>query len=794
MSHIRLPVKTALAIAIASAIGSGAALAEQEERARGVLEEIVVTATRRSERLQSIPVAVQAIGGEKLRELGVDSFEDYISMLPGVTSEGQAPGKQEVFIRGVSPGRASAVRLSGIAGEPSVAFYLDEAAITTPGRNIDLYAVDLDRIEVLKGPQGTLFGASSQAGTIRLITNKPDLSNFEAGGTAGLSSTEDGGLSNKVEFYANFPLAEDVFAVRIAAYRSEDGGYIDNIPATVQISLGNPAFGGTFVPNSRQEVSNADFVEDDYNNVEYRGFRVSGLWQINDDWDLLLQHTTQQLDTEGAFEYDPTISTDDDLAVATFSPTYGDDRVELTQWTLNGMFSGLEVIYNGSFTKREFEGQTDYTAYSAIGPFIPYYICTYPGYADCFNPVLTTLEDFETDRKIHEVRFSSDAANRFRVIAGVYFDVQKLNFLTDFFYPGSVTAGFFPNFPIPGAFTNTDGSARQPGVTFFNDFQTDREELAFFGEATYDITDSVTVSFGARKYDIEIGLKGQSPYGQRASGPEAAAGVNVDNNLAGKTPVTLSDTIIKANISWEINNDAMVYFTYSEGFRGGGFNRAAGVGGIPATFDTDDAENIEFGWKTIWLDNTLRINGAIYSVDFSDLQQGVLDFSIANTTFFDNVGSAEIRGLELETEWAATDHVTLFGSLAYIDSELTEIPTTLVNIAPIGSTLPYAPENEIFIGASYRTEIGGFETKFQGTFKWTDDRTTSLIAAARVNLPSYTQVNLSASIRKDNWWATVFLDNATNELGQLSAGSPDNVFRIVPTRPRTLGFRFSYDY
>ena len=685
-----------------------------------------------------------------------------------------------------------------------MAFYLDETPITTPGRNIDLYAIDLQRIEVLKGPQGTLFGASSQAGTVRLITNKPEFNEFRAGGVIGLSSTRSGGTSNKVEGYANLPLVDDKFAVRLAGYSSTDAGYIDNIEATTSIPLTNPTLlAGGIVPSIRATTNNAIFAEDNYNNATYRGIRVSALWQINDDWDLLLQHTNQHLDIEGSFEYDPSISTDDDLNITTFSPMEADDKVNLTQWTLNGMLGGLEVIYNGSYTDRTFEGATDYTGYIEVGPFVPYYICTYPGYDECFTPVMTTLEHFKTERIVQEVRVSTDAANRFRAIGGVFYDDQQLNFLTDFLYRGSIEAGFFPNWPIPGTFTNTSGELCAPvacdgprpaGVTFFNDFQADREEISVFGEIAYDLTDDITATFGARRYDIEIGMKGASPWGQRAPGPEADAGTNVDERLAGQTPTTLSDTIIKGNLSWQMSNDALVYFTYSEGFRGGGFNRAAGTGGIPASFDTDDAENLELGWKTIWLDNTLRFNGALYFVDFSNLQQGVLDFTIANTTFFTNVGSAEIKGAEFEIEWAARENLNLFGSFAYIDSELTEIPVTLVNIAPIGSTLPFAPETEGLFGARFHEDRGNYTWFAQGIFKWRDSVFNSLIAGARVELPSYTQVDLAAGVGKDEWQLTVFIDNVTDTLGQLTAGSHDNVFRIVPTRPRTIGFRLSYDY
>ncbi|XPF96401.1 TonB-dependent receptor [Colwellia sp. RE-S-Sl-9] len=751
----------------------------------------MVTSTRRSENQQEVPLAVQAMSGQKLQELGIDSFEDYVALLPGVSSEGQGPGKQETYIRGVSAGRAD-VRLAGIGGEPSVAFYLDEAPITTPGRNIDLYAVDLQRVEVLKGPQGTLFGASSQAGTVRLISNKPDLTDFRAGGELGISSTKSGGISNKTEGFVNIPLVEDVFAIRLAGYSSTDAGFIDNQLATTKIPLTNPGLGGT-VPSSRLEVTNGIYAKDDYNEATYSGMRASALWQINNEWDLLVQHTSQQLDIEGSFEYDPSISTDDDLNVTTFSPVEGDDEVNLTQWTVNGMLGDLEVIYNGSYTDRTYQGNTDYTAYIEVGPYVPYYTCA-SGYDECFSPVMTTSEQFETKRSVHEIRVSTNAEDRLRAIGGVFYDDQQLNSLTDFNYAGSVQAGFSPNFPIPGAFTNTDGSARPAGVTYFNDYQSDREEVSVFGEIAYDVTDDVTVTLGARHYEIEIGLKGQSPFGQKAAGPEADAGTNVDKNLAGKTPATLSGTIYKGNIRWKMDENTMFYATYSEGFRGGGFNRTFGTGDIPATFDTDDVVSIELGWKTTWLDNTLRFNGAIYNADFTDLQQGVLDLSIAKSSFFDNVGSAEINGLEFELNWTANDYLDLFGSFSYIDSELTDIPDTLINIAPVGSNLPYAPETEGVIGARIYQEADDFSVVYQAVFKWTDSRFNSLVADDRVELPSYNQLNLSASISKDDWRATFFIDNATDSLGQVAAGSADNVFRVSPTRPRTIGFRVSYDY
>lgn len=778
---------------LALSLAAPSMVSAQEQTAR--LEEIVVTATRRSESLQDVPLAVNAIGKAQLDQLRIDSFDDYIALIPGVNSSGQGPGKKEVFIRGISPGR-TAVRIAALGSEPSVATYLDETPTSYAGRNVDLYATDLNRIEVLKGPQGTLFGASSQGGTLRLITNKPELDEFSGGVTVDLSNTSGGEGSESFEGYVNIPIVEDKLAFRVAAYNASQGGFIDNIPATRQLSLDNPGLGGG-VPQSRATAENSAFVDDDFNDAEYSGFRASALFKINDDWQATLQYTDQTLDTEGIFEFEPDVSTDDDLNAQTFNRDFGEDDVEIVSLTLDGRIGGLDIIYNGSYTDRTFSGRTDYTGYANTGPFIPYYICSYPGYANCGSPSLFTSSFFETQRSVNEVRIATDSEQSLRFIGGVYLDDQQVIERTDFTYPSSVDVGFQPNFPIPGAFAS-DPSARDPGVTFFNDFKTDREELSFFGEVAYDITDSLTASLGARNYSIDIGLSGSLNFGSRAAGPEAAQGNNIDALLEGQTPTELSDTILKLNLSWNVNDDVLLYGTYSEGFRSGGFNRNGGLGPvenpIPFFFESDNANNYEFGWKTQLFDDTVRFNGAIYYVEFTDLQQGVLDFSITNTTFFDNVGDAEIKGAEFSLDWSATDNLNTFLTFSYIDSELVELPDTIGNISPVGSELPFAPESQATLGARYEREMGNYTGFAQGVVKYTDDRFTSLVEAARFEIDSYTQVDASVGVSSEAWRASLYVDNLTNEIGQLGAGAPDLIFRVVPTRPRSVGVRFTYDF
>jgi len=400
-----------------SVLSSQVSMAQDSADAITTLEEIVVTATRRSESLQDVSLAIRAIGEKELDDLRIDSFDDYIALIPGVNAAGQGPGKQEVFIRGISPGR-TAVRLAALGSEPSVANYLDETPTSYAGRNVDLYATDLNRIEVLKGPQGTLFGASSIGGTLRLITNKPALDQFHAGITVDGSDTSGGDGSQSFEGYVNIPLIEDKLAVRVVAYNAEQGGFIDNIAATRQIPLSNPGLAGRD-PASRALIDNAPFVESDFNSAEYSGFRASATYQINEDWDATFQYTNQTLDTEGVFEFEPDVSTDSDLNLQNFNADFGEDEVQIASLTVNGRIGNLDIIYNGSYTERTFVGITDYTGYANTGPFIPYYICSYPDYASCGSPSLFTASFFDTKRSVNELRVSTANEGNINFIGGV---------------------------------------------------------------------------------------------------------------------------------------------------------------------------------------------------------------------------------------------------------------------------------------------------------------------------------------------------------------------------------------
>jgi iron complex outermembrane receptor protein len=789
MSQKNRPIKTLLSVSIALALSSGAVQAQEEAGTTRIIEEIVVTATKRAKAAQDIPITVQAIGEEALEDLNIGNFEDYIRHLPGVTSAGQGPGQMNVFIRGVSTGKGN-VKVSGaLLEEPNVAFYLDEAPISMGGRSLDPYMTDMARVEVLPGPQGTLFGASSQAGTVRLITNKPVYNDFEAGFVTSISNTHKGEMSNSVEAHLNFPLIDDKLAARIAIYNVKEGGFIDNVPGSKQIE--NPIVAAT--PRSAREIiTNTTLAGNDFNDATFMGFRGGLKYAINDDWEVLVQHTHQGLETEGVWDYDPLLG---DLKTQTFTPSNAEDIWDHTSWTVTGRLANLDLIYTGAYLDRTREGKQDYTGYADSGPFMPYYICDYPGYAFCGTPDLNVIQFLDIERTNHEFRVTTDPDKRVRLIAGVFMEDFDTIERGDWSYPAAMDVGFDPNAPFPTA-TSSNPNTRSPDIVYFNDYTKGKEELSFFGELTFDITDNFSAMIGARSYDIDISLNGSSNYGQRTEGD---SGTNIDVVLAGQSPANLSDTIYKASLQWFANEDAMLYATWSEGYRPGGFNRNGGSGNapnfIPYFFESDELENIEYGWKTSWRNNSLRFNGSVYSLKWDGMQVASIDFTISNLTFIGNIADAEIQGLEADLVWLPTDELSLFVNVSFNDSELTNVPSGVQPTSPVGSQLALAPDLQYALRARYDWPVnGGYEPFAQVGVQYSDDTPSSLILNNQFQQDAYTTLDASFGVHKDNWSATLFVENLTDERAEVFIDNQDYVVRITTNRPRTIGLRFSYDY
>jgi len=879
---------TKLHCAVITALAASGSLyaeeANNEDKAK--IEVIEVTATKRAESIQDVPVTVTALTGDSLEKLGVSNFDQYVEFLPNVVFQGTGPGQNEIYIRGAATTQTNISVSSVQALQPSVAFYLDEQPVSMQGRNLDIYATDVERIEVLPGPQGTLFGASSQSGTVRLITNKPSHDGFAAGFDTSMSTTKGGDMSNSVEAYFNLSLT-DSLAVRVVAYNDHQGGWIDNILNVP----GEGGYNGSAVVIDRisggvltnpesipvTAPQNDALVEDNFNTANYAGARFGLSYIVNDEWNLLVQHTQQSLDTEGVFSYDPNL--EGETSTNRFTPENNNDDFGLTTWTLEGRLEHLDIVYTGGYLDRDINSTIDYTGYTNGGLFSAYYVCNYTGASatqqECLDPTKFYKEATTSSRTTHEFRVNTSSENAWRITAGVFYDTQELSTVGQFKIANTEK---FPNLARTLAGTegiNSDGGPFPSEVSFVNDVTHTIDQIAVFGQVEFDLTDTVTASLGARWYQIEDTYKGATTTADvsgrlRAFGDgstealteffgateaaaiqEAIASGQLDTSLLDSNgTLTVDDTIIKASLDWKVSDDVMLFASYSEGFRPPVTNRVGGGSStsqegafegfrIPVYSTTDSLDNFEVGFKSTLLDQTLRFNATAYYSKITDLQTSRYDpTNISFLVFTDNVGEAEIKGIDGDFTWVATDNLVISGAFSFIDTELTSINDQLNGIAPPkGSRLPYSAEFSGNLQAQYFYHIAKDMTGYiNGSISYTGERlagmsmdayitedATQLIygtgsglsiqkeadvyagtnfkdsngetfAGGRYVQDSYVLANLSFGVTNDEWKAELFIDNVTDESAILYIDTQQYTPKVVSNRPRTVGFRFSYDF
>ena len=880
---------TKLHCAVLTAIAaSGSLYAEEvQKQKKAKIEVIEVTATKRTESIQEVPITVRALTGDSLEKLGVSNFDEYVEFLPNVIFQGTGPGQNEIYIRGAATTQTSIAVSSVQALQPSVAFYLDEQPVSMQGRNLDVYATDVERIEVLPGPQGTLFGASSQSGTVRLITNKPNHDGFAAGFDTSTSSTTGGDISNSVEAYFNMSLS-DSLAVRVATYNDHQGGWIDNILNVP----GEGGYIGSAIVISRISAGaltnpenvpvtapkNDGLVEDNFNTANYAGARFGLSYLINNEWELLVQHTQQSLDTEGVFAYDANL--EGESSTNRFVPENNNDDFGLTTWTLEGRLEHLDIVYTGGYLDRDINSTIDYTGYTNGGSFAAYYACNYAGAPDtqeCIDPTKYYKEQTSTSRITHEFRVNTSAENRWRITAGVFYDSQELSTVGKF-QLGNTDLPYFTDLQRTLAGNdeiNSTGGPFSSEISFVNDITHTIDQIAVFGQLEFDITDTVTASFGARWYQIDDSFKGATTtvdvsgrlqvFGDgsdaaltdffgtdEASAIQTAiAGGQLKTSLLDNDgTLTVDDIIFKASLDWKLSKDVMIFASYSEGFRppvtnrvGGGLakNQEGAFDGfrIPVYSTTDSLDNVEFGFKSTLFDQSLRLNATAYYSKISDLQTSRFDpTNISFLVFTDNVGDAEIKGIDGDFSWVATDNLIITGAFSFIDTELTSVNDELTGIAPtVGSQLPYSAKFSGNLQAEYFYHITNDITGYiNGSISYTGDRLASMtmdayvvedatnliygtgsglsiqkeadiysgvnyqdrngqaFAGGRYVQDSYILTNLSFGLTNDAWKAELFIDNLTNESAILYIDTQQFTPKVVTNRPRTIGFRFSYDF
>jgi outer membrane receptor protein involved in Fe transport len=822
----RLPLAVAICFAIAApAFAQDAATeADKTEQAKPAdrtanIGTVTVTAQKREENLQEVPISIQVLGTQQLEQQNVNDFEDYVKLLPSVSITPIGPGFGQVYMRGVASGGDG----NHSGSLPSVGMYLDEQPITTIQGNLDVHVYDMARIESLAGPQGTLYGASSQAGTIRLITNKPDPSGFVGGAGVEMNVVDGGGVGHVAEGFVNLPLSENA-AVRLVGWKKHDAGYIDNVLGTRTYPTWDNYTGGNGT------VDNASQARDDYNEVDTVGARGALLVNLNDSWTVTGGFMAQKQEAEGGFAFDPVVG---DNQLTHFYPETSDDRWWQAAFTVQGKIGDFDLVYAFSHLKRDVDTQADYNDYGFwYDTLYAYGYYFYDDNYDIINPSQYIQGKDRYKKTSHELRISSPQDWRFRFVAGVFWQNQfhdieqryKIDGLADWL------------------------SVRGWDDTIWLTKQERRDrDRAFFGEMSYDFTDKLTGTAGFRRFKAHNSLAGffGFAYGyasQSSQPPSNRYGEAACTYLYGSEPsnwepfngapcevfdkeVKETGTLGRLNLTYKFNDRAMIYGTWSEGYRPGGINRR----GILPPYLSDYLTNYEFGWKTSWMDNRLQFNGAIFQEDWKDFQFSILGLN--GLTEIKNAAQAQIQGVEMDVAWAATYNLMITGGLAYYDAKLTANYCGFLDSngnpetdcadpeAPKGTRLPVTAEFKGNLNARYTFEIGGREAYWQATYVYEGRRRSDLRTFTNDvlgEMPAYGLFDLAAGIKGDDWALDFFVKNVFDERAQFSrfvacsdaicgnavGGSyypvppeyANGQVYIVPGQPRTFGVRYSREF
>jgi outer membrane receptor protein involved in Fe transport len=752
---------------------------------------IIVTAQRRAENLQDVPLAITALGTQTLDDLQIDDFDDYARFVPSLSFRSLGPGFSNVYFRGVASGENA----NHSASLPSVGTYLDEQPITTTTGALDLHIYDIARVEALAGPQGTLYGASSQAGTVRIITNQPDTSGLYGETNLELNHVAHGDFGYTVEGFVNAPISTNV-ALRIVGWYRKDAGYIDNIAGTL-------AF-----PTSGISFSNAPLVEEDYNDVETYGARAALRIELDENWTVTPAVMAQRQRSRGTFGVESGLG---DLQVMQFNPERADDEWYQAALTIQGRIANFDLTYAGAYMQRQIDAELDYVDYSyfydALAGYGAYF---YDNDGNLVNPNQYIVSDDSFTRMTHELRLASPADRPIRLIAGAFYQRQTHNIEQNYIVDDIADA-----ITVPGTASN---------IWLTQQYRVDRD-YALFGELAWDILPQLTLTGGGRLYHFDNSLQGFFGF---SSGYSSGTGVAacfgppiVDGSPCTNLDKSTSDTdfIHRLNLTYRFNDDALIYATWSRGFRPGGINRR---GTLPP-YGPDFIENYELGLKTSWLDNRLIFNAAVYQLDWTNIQ---LSFLGANgLTEIRNAGNARIRGLELDLTGRPADGLTLSVGAAFNDAEITEDFCLIANeafdctmpgsdgtpnalLAPSGTRLPLTARFKGNARARYEFPVGAdAEGHFQIAASYEGDRTRDLRLVQRDiygDLEGYATVDLSAGIRSGPWSAEIFARNLFDERGALGSfincnelvcGDPTGATAIGPkiytvvARPRTIGIR-----
>ena len=816
LAGVTLPYDRALADDVASgasapsaaaAAPAAAAPAAPAPASEGSLKEVLVTSRKISENLQDVPVSINVFTQQDLTNLGISNMDDYLQKVPSISYISTGPGTQLFVMRGVSDGSNP-----NYANTSSTGFFVDDMSMSYGGAQPDLHLYDIERIEVLNGPQGTTFGAGAMSGAIRYITNKPDLHSFSAGidldgGHIQAGPQNEGGTQNySIEGFFNAPLIDGVLGLRMSGFYVSNGGFINNQFTTrtwVNTSVSN----------------NAQWAANNYNTETVEGGRVALKAQFSEGWSALLTYGFQKQQTHGAWDEDPGTP----RTVVRFGPESNLFESNMVDLHVDGDVGIGELVFASTYWNQERRQWNEYSQYMenfnyGAGATPPYPVLVppvfYPGYpgtqegytcasdpfyggtafTGCKSPEQYYSYNINPQRYSNELRLSSKPGGRFHWLAGLYWEktVDK-NYNNTYYIPNLNYQGAAFQWALAYYYTATSATL-PPGVWYTYTATSSILQTSEFANISFDITDRLNVEAGIvhfhddESYDFPI----NAVFAYEANSPTSYT--QTSHKVNGK-----------AGINYHVNDHAMIYADWAQGFRPGGVNSgdpsSCYAAGTPYSYTPDTLNNYEFGWKTTSLQNRLLWNGAAYYMDWKDLQALIYNALVCPSSSYNiNVGNARIYGVESNIDYRVTDNLSLQASINYTDGHVTSTINPDYQ-AYVGERLPFSPYFSWSWNARYQHPLEGnllgyvqFDMAHKGDMYNGLNPNDPNTGLPRILQPAYTISNLRLGLTPvgDRWLAEFYITNIGNTNAIIYSNTGNFDLRLTTNEPRVYGLRLSY--
>lgn len=794
-----LPPGSRIGLAVAAALASVAAprtpvLAATADAAGGGLQEVVVTARKREENLQDVPISINVLTHKDLENLGIVRFDDYAQKIPSISFISIGPGTQTFYMRGVSDGTNP-----NYANTSATGFFLDDSSLSWFGVQPDLHLYDIERIEVLNGPQGTTFGASSMAGAVRYITNKPNLSAFSAGADFDGGQIHGGQQNWSEEGFINFPLIDGRLGVRVSAFSASHGGFIDNRLTT-----------RTWVNGAVSD--NALWARNDFNREHQEGGRVALKAVLSDAWSATLSYDYQRQTALGAW--------DEDLAnygprqVSRFGPEYLANQSKIGDFHVDGDVGIGDLVFASTYWSLPTRRWDEYSQY--MENFAPSYTPFFPGvlapagsqegftcasdpayggtpFTGCNVPLQYYEYHTNPERWANELRLASKPGGRFHWLGGLYWEkTRDKNSGSTYYMPGLQTNG--AAFLYENSYNGTIGSSLPPGEWYAYTTRSDYLQTTEFANISFDLTDKLNVEAGAVHFHSDFSY--YSPYGQFAYvAVSPSLSVGSSHKVDGRF-----------GMNYKVTDKMMLYADFAQGFRDGGSNSGdpalCYTKGVPPDYIPDTLNNFEIGWKTTSLGGRLLWNGATYLMNWKDLQTIIYDINICpSASFYANVGQARVYGAESNVDYKVNENWSLQASASYTDSHLISSHYATFE-GNVGERLPFVPYFNYSANARYQHPLSAnlngyaqFDVAHKGDM-WDDLHVAGSNGFPRMLQPAYTLMNLRFGLNPagGRWLAEIYVTNLTDKNAIIYTNTGNFDLRQTTNEPRVYGLRVNYRF